>query len=158
MPTQEKSALESWRSIVGLVRELSAGRSDAELDVHPEGSPFTIRELVHHIVEANVVAASIVIAGLGSPGSVYDWSWMLPFGKWLEQMRYDRKPIGPAVALLEALNAYVALQIEPLPDGLARTVRLRDEPGGEPRTVTIADVLLQEWNHAREHVEALRSA
>jgi hypothetical protein len=141
-----------------MVRDLSAGRSDAELDERPDGSPFTIRELVHHIVEANVVAASIVVAGLGSPGSVYDWSWMLPFGKWMERMRYDAKPIGPTVALLEALNEYVVAQIEPLPDGLERTVQLRDEPGGELRTMTIADVLMQEWNHAREHVEAIRAA
>ncbi len=158
MTRSDQSTLDDWRSIVGLVQGFSAGRSEAELDARPPGSPFSIRELVHHIVEANVVAASIVVAGLGSPGSVYDWSWMLPFGKWMEQMGYDRKPIGPAIALLEALNAYVVAQIEPLPDALARTVRLRDEPEGELRTVTIADVLRQEWNHAREHVEALRAS
>jgi hypothetical protein len=84
---------------------------------------------------------------------VYDWSWMLPFGKWMEQMRYDRKPIAPAVKLLEALNEYVAAQITPLADGLSRTVQLRDEPEGKLRTVTIADVLVQEWDHAREHVD-----
>ena len=87
---------------------------------------MSIRETVHHIVEANVVAASIVLAALGSPGCIYDWSWMLPFGEWLERLRYDRKPLAPSLRLLEALNAYVVAQVEPLPDGLQRTVQLRD--------------------------------
>jgi hypothetical protein len=56
--------------------------------------------------------------------------------------------------LLEALNEYVATQIEPLGDGVDRTVRVRDEAGAEPHTVTVAKVLLQEVEHAREHVAA----
>jgi hypothetical protein len=73
-------------------------------------------------------------------------------------MRYDRKPVGPSIALLRALNAWVAAQVEPLEDGLQRTVQLRDEPGGELRTATVADVLLQEARHAREHAAEVAAA
>ena len=154
MPEARPNALAAWKSIVPLVNGLVDGRSEAELDEKPDGSPFTVRELVHHIAEANVVAASIVTAALGSPGSVYDWSWMLPFGKWMELMRYDKKPVAPSLRLLEAINAYVAAQVEPLEDGLDRRVRLRDEPEGALREVTVADVLLQEADHASEHAGA----
>ena len=136
-----------------LVRSLIDGRSEQELDRKLGPEAMTLRETVHHIVEANVVAASIVVAALGSPGSVYDWSWMLPFGPWMERMRYREKPIAPALRLLDALNAYVAAQIEPLPDGLQRIVRLRDRPDAEPRSATVADVLYQEYEHARDHAE-----
>ena len=145
--------LAAWRSITPLVRGMVDGRNEVEIDRRPDAESMTLRETVHHIVEANVVAASIVTAALGSPGSVYDWSWMLPFGKWMEQMRYDRKPLAPSLRLLEALNEYVAAQIEPLEDGLERRVRLRDQPDGPLREVTVADILLQEAEHAREHVE-----
>jgi len=72
--------------------------------------------------EANVVAASIVIAALGSPGCTYDWSWMMPFGAWL----------------MGVLNAYVAAQIEPLSDGLTGkdrglfAARRASSPRGRP--------------------------
>ena len=156
MTTDAKHALESWKSIVPLVRGLIDGLGADELDRRLETrSTMSVRETVHHVVEANVVAASIVVAALGSPGSVYDWSWMMPFGPWQERMRYDRKSLGPALLLLEALNAWVAAQIEPLADGLARTVRLRDQPGGELRSATVAEVLLQEVEHARGHVEEI---
>jgi Lon protease-like protein len=132
------------------------GQGEAEIDRRADAESMTLREVVHHIVEANVVAASIITAALGSPGSVYDWSWMLPFGKWMERMRYDKKPLAPSLRLLEALNEYVAAQIEPLEDGLERRVRLRDEPDGLLREVTVADILLQEAAHAREHFEEAR--
>lgn len=73
-----------------------------------------------------MVAASIIIATLGSPGCTYDWSWMMPFGPWLARLDYANKPIEPSVQLLSALNAYVVALVEPLPDGLAREVLLRD--------------------------------
>ncbi len=154
MTTSESDALQAWRSIVGLVQEVA---ENGPAGGRAGFGSMSVHETVHHIVEANVVAASIVIAALGSPGCVYDWSWMLPFGPWMERLRYADKPLGPALKLLEALNAYVAAQIEPLSDGLQRTVRLRDEPDGPLRTATVADVLLQEALHAREHVDELRA-
>jgi hypothetical protein len=152
----DRRALEAWRSIPAVVHGLIGGRSEKELDRRPDGASMSIRETVHHIVEANTVAASIVIAALGSPGCVYDWSWMMPFGEWMERLAYDRKPIAPALRLLEALNAYVVAQVEPLADGLQRRVRLRDEPGAKLRSVTVAEVLLQEAKHVREHVKEAR--
>jgi hypothetical protein len=50
--------------------------------------------------------------------------------------------------LLEALNEYVAAQIEPHRGGLERRVRLRDQPDGPLREVTVADILIQEAEHA----------
>lgn len=154
----DRNALSEWKTIPQLLRGVVGGKSDAELDRRPAGSPFSLRELTHHIVEANVVAASIVIAALGSPGCVYDWSWMMPFGPWMERLRYDRKPVEPSLLLLDALNAYVVAQVAPLSDGLERTVQLRDEPGGELRTATVAEVLTQEVEHAREHLAQLGPA
>lgn len=152
MSPRDPAALDAWRSIVPLVRAAIDGKSDAELDRKLPGDAMSLRETVHHVVEANVVAASIVVAALGSPGCTYDWSWMTPFGPWMDRMRYDRKPIGPALKLLEALNEYVAAQIEPLPDALERKIQLRDEPGGKLREVTVAQVLLAEVDHAREEL------
>src|SRR5262245_24931488 len=113
---------------------------------------MTRRMLVHHFAEANVVAASIVIAALGSPGCTYDWSWMLPFGKWVDRMAYASKPIEPAMQMLRAVNDYVTAQVRPLKDGLKREVLLRDAPRAKPRRATVADVLRQEIEHLDEHL------
>jgi len=149
-------ALKAWRSIPALMQELVGGRTAEELD-RRDGNAMSPRETLHHVAESNTVAASIVIAALGSPGCVYDRSWMQPFGDWMTRLGYERKHIAPALGLFEALNAYVAAQVEPLRDGLARQVRLRDAPGAELRSLTVADVLLAEAEHARQHFEEARS-
>lgn len=137
MTRKSANALEEWRSIVGLVRGLLDDEPARDLDARRD-------------------AASIVVAALGSPSCVYDWSWMLPFGPWMGRMRYSEKPLEPSLRLLEAINAWVAAQLEPLEDGLQRTVQLRDEPGGALRTATVASVLHQEFVHARDHVDEIR--
>jgi hypothetical protein len=154
--SRQHPALAAWRSIVPQVQGLAAGLTDSELDRRASDDDMSTRELVHHLVEANVVAASITIAALGSPGAVYDWSWMMPFGAWMTNMRYDRKPIAPSQAMLTAVNDYVAAQVAPLADGLDRIVLLLDQPGAEPRQTTVAEVLQQEADHVRQHVEAAR--
>lgn len=155
MAARTTDPLDAWKSIVGLVHRAVDGRDEPALDLRVNAAAMSPREMVHHIVEANVVAASIVVAALGSPGCVYDWSWMLPFGEWPRRLGYASKPIGPALELLAALNAWVAAQVEPLADGLQRTVQLRDAPDARLRTVTVAEVLLQEVEHAREHLGEL---
>jgi hypothetical protein len=142
--------LEAWKKIPDRVDAVIRG-GDLDRVIDPEHE-LTARVFVHHVVEANVVAASIVIAALGSPGSMYDWSWMQPFGPWMDRLDYRRKPVEPAVALLRALNAWVVAQLEPLPDALTREVFLRDEPDGKPRRATVAAVLQQEIDHVQEHL------
>src|SRR5688572_24112695 len=128
------TVLDAWRKIPDRVEGVMRG-GDLDRVIDP-AHEVTAREFVHHVVEANVVAASILIAALGAPGSTYDWSWMQPFGPWMDRLDYRRKPVEPAVALLRALNAWVVAQIEPLPDALSREVFLRDERNGKPRRAT----------------------
>lgn len=155
MAAEQEDPIIAWRGIVTLVHARVRGRSEAELDHRPVANVMTLRETVHHVAEANVVAAAIVTAALGSPGCTFDWSWMLPFGPWWENMRYEQKPVGPALGVLKALNEYLVAQVEPLDDGLQRTVRLIEEPGGKPKTVTVGHLLLQEAGHARQHFAEL---
>jgi hypothetical protein len=146
-----------WKRIPIRVFAVLGEATDASLDdpFGPERFGLSRRQLVHHIAEANVVAASIVIAALGSPGCTYDWSWMMPFGPWVERLDYAHKPIEPARRMLEAINVYVAALVEPLPDGLEREIFLRDAPNAELRRVTVADVLQQEIDHVLEHLERI---
>ena len=64
------SALESWLSIPDLVEKSVAGLSDEALDRRGGAEGASLRENVHHILESNLVAVTIVLAALapGSPG------------------------------------------------------------------------------------------
>ena len=151
-------ALEAWLAIPAQVEAAIEGLTEDALDVRRGPENMSARETVHHLVEANLVASTIIIAGLGKTGCVYDWSWLYPDAAWMRRMGYDKAPVGPSIETLKALSAHIAGLIRGLPDGFSREVQLRDAPGAELYTKSVKDLLTQEVEHAREHLEPLMKA
>ena len=156
-PGARTDVLSAWRSIPEVLSGAVRGLDDSQLDLRNPRNNLTVREQTHHLVEAHVVASSIVIAALGMPGSTYDWSWMMPFGPWMDRLPYRSMPLGPSLEALRALNAWLAAVVEGADQGLSREVRLRDSPEAEPRPVTVAELLRQEVDHTEEHVAEIRA-
>jgi hypothetical protein len=147
-----RGVVERWASIPGEIRRALAGLAARDLSLRGGSEGWSIRESVHHLVEANLVASNIVLAALGSPGCSYDWSWVNPGARWMRRLGYDRAPVEPALAFLEALCAHVARVVRTAPGALRRHVRLLDAPGARLRRRTVAQVLDDEWEHARHHL------
>lgn len=115
-------------------------------------------ETVHHIAEANIVAASMIIAAIGKDGATYDWSWLYPNLDWVKRMGYAKAPIKPAIAMLRALNEHIANLVKANPKVLKRKVTLFDTPGGETYTMTVEEIMQHEVSHADEHLGELMTS
>lgn len=144
--------LADWVRIPETIERAIAGLGERELDWRGEGESLSIREIVHHVVESNLVASNIVLAALAAPEPTFDWSWVQPGGDWMRRLGYAGSPIGPAIEALRALGPYVANLIRSAPGGFERSVRLLDEPGAVPYSRTVPEVLVQEIEHAAEHL------
>lgn len=157
MAKVEKPAdvLARWRAVPGQLRRVVRGLPNARLDARVGPDRMSIRETVHHLVEANLVTSNIVIAALANSGTTYDWTWVNPGGSWMSRLGYSRAPIGPAISTLESLTRHFAGIFSVLHDGLQRTVELFDSPGAPHYTKTVRQLILDEVNHAREHLNAL---
>lgn len=116
---------------------------------------MSVRETVHHLVEANLIASNIVIAALAKSGIAYDWTWVTPGGQWMERLGYGRVGVGPAIATLTGLTRHLAAVLSVTGDGLERTVRLRDAPRAPQYTKTVREILADEVDHAEEHLGTL---
>jgi hypothetical protein len=147
--------LTRWIAIPAQLRRVVRGLPNARLDARAGPDRMSIRETVHHLVEANLVASNIVIAALANSGSTYDWTWVNPGGSWMSRLGYSRAPIGPALSTLESLTRHFAAIFSVVDDGLQRTVELFDSPGAPHYTKTVSQLLLDEVAHAREHLDAL---
>ena len=146
--------LARWMAIPGQLRRVVRGLPDARLDIRIGPEAMSIRETVHHLVEANLVASNIIIAALANSGSTYDWTWVNPNASWMRRLGYDKAPVGPALSTLGALSHHL-LALLSVTDGLQRTVQLYDAPGAPRYTKTVSQILSDEVSHAREHLEAL---
>jgi hypothetical protein len=122
------------------------------------GSEMSLRETVHHIVEANIVAASMTIAALGSEKATYDWSWLWPGRDWCDRMRYDAVPLDAAITTLNGLIQHIVNMVHVRDDAATRKVSVHDTPGATPYFLTVAQILHQEAKHADEHLGEIATA
>ncbi len=145
-------ALTAWVQIPVDIQSAIEGLTGDDLDLRggPEG--WSIRETIHHLVEANLVAGSIIIAALGQSGCTYDWSWLNPDLAWMERMGYKTAPVEPAIEALRALTRHLSGVIDAAPDARQREVKLLDAPGAQPRSVSIEEILVEEVKHVSGHL------
>ena len=148
--------LKSWRQIPRNVEGTVNGLSKAQLNRRKTPESMSAHETVHHIAEANIVAASMIIAAIGKDGATYDWSWLYPNLEWVKRMGYAKSPIKPAMKALRALNEHIANLVTADPKVLKRKVTLFDTPGGATYTMTVEEILRQEVSHAVEHLGELK--
>lgn len=144
-----------WLEIPGKIRATIESVPEDPLGLHGSAG-MTMHETVHHIAEAITVAASMMIAATGKSGSTYDWSWLYPDTAWVERMGYKAAPIEPALDTIDAHCRQFANLVSINPEILKREVVLFDKPGAETYTMTVAEIMKQEVDHAEGHLDDLR--
>jgi DinB superfamily len=144
--------LSDWLQVARAIESAIEGLTEDDLDSRGGPNGWSIRETVHHLVESNLVACTIVIAAVGKGGCTYDWSWLNPDRAWMERMGYSRGTVAPAIEVLSALCRYVAALLSAGPDALRREIKLLDAPGTDPYPITVEQVIRLEVEHARQHL------
>lgn len=161
MPRSNAETLAAWRAIPSRIRRATRGLSATQLDRRGGSESWSVREYAHHLIEANLVAATIVVAAVGSPGCRYDWSWMWPSRKWMRHLGYSNAPLEPAIRILEGLTAHLGGILARSPRKLSTRVRVAGTRNGRGKLTTIRKVLQDEVEHADHHlgdVAAIRKA
>jgi len=105
-------------------------------------------------VEPNLVACHHRDRCGGTGGCTYDCSWLSPDRAWMERMGY-RGAVAPAIEVLSASCRYVSALLRAAPDGLRREIKLLGAPGTEPCPMTVEQMICQEVEHARHHLQEI---
>lgn len=142
-----------WAKIPRLLGKAISKADESNLEARNRVSRMSLRETAHHLAEANIVAASMILAAAGNNGCTYDWSWLYPDRKWTDRMRYAHLPVKPALDVVKALNRQVRNLVTVNPNVLDHSVTLFDKPGGDTYSMTVSEIMLQEVDHAREHLD-----
>ena len=149
--------LAAWKRIPTRIGSSINGLTERELDLKGGSDGWTIRENVHHLVEANLVAANMIVAALATNGGYYDWTWVNPNKSWMRRVGYDSAGIDPAMKLFRALCQHISGLIGNNPQAFSRTVQLSDTPDGPRYLRTVEDLLRQEVEHADEHLKVIQA-
>jgi len=152
-----KKPVAEWSKIPSRIRNSIRGLNESDLGLRGGSEGWSIRETVHHLVEANLVASNMIIAALATNGYNYDWTWVNPNKSWMQRVGYDTANVAPAIETLRSLCRHISGLIAGQPGALARTVKLNDAPGATRYVMTVEKILRQEVEHANEHLGDIRS-
>src|SRR3989442_15352320 len=152
---EQTDPLHRWLCLAGTIEKAIDGLAESDLDLRGGVEGWSIRETVHHLVEANLIASNIMIAALAKSGCVYDWSWVNPNRSWMNRLGYNTAAVGPALQTLRTLTEHIARLIGTHSDGLLRKVQLLEAPGAKPHTETVKDLLVEQIEHAEGHLRTV---
>lgn len=144
------------------LRTALTGLADADLDRSLSPGAWTIRQLVHHIVDGDDLWKACIKAALGNCDGVFSlaWYWDVPQERWAEQWSYAQRPVEPSLAFFEASRTHVVDMLQHTEDGLDRHVLVR-WPGEREQEVPVWWVVEMQTRHVSGHlgdIAAIRQA
>ncbi len=153
-PTSERDAvLTRYMKGPALLGESLAGLQNADLDAPPIQGGWTIRKIVHHVVDGDDLWKVGIKAALGIEEGEFSLEWYgsLPQEVWAECWGYAHRSLDPSIALLRATRDHVVQLFEQVPDAWSRTIGVRN-PNGEVETVSVGFVVEMQAEHVEHHV------
>lgn len=132
------------------------GLSESQLDLSRAEGKWTIREIVHHIVDAEDIWETVIKAALGNTGCTFDISWYIPDNKCAVPLDYANRPIDEAVALFKTLRRFIADMVKHLPDALERNAVITSKNDKFPEiNFNVREMLSWQIQHLEIHIDQI---
>lgn len=133
-----------------------AGLGDTDLDAPPAQGGWTIRQIVHHIVDGDDLWTAGLKAALGNEQGEFtiEWYWVQPQDTWADRWAYAARPIDVSLALFKAIRAHVTQLVDHVPDAWNRSISVR-EPNGETTRLTVSAIVEMQADHLQHHVRRI---
>lgn len=146
LPLTDPQILDLYASGPQRLQAAVAGLTEADLDLLRAPGKWSIRQIVHHLVDSELATFHILQLALALPGRQVQADVWEP-DQWGAGLAHHRRPIGPAVSLFIAVRAWMQEAVASLDGALDRQVRW---PSGYQAAVR--DLLRQTGGHALHHI------
>jgi hypothetical protein len=152
------AVLSDYLAAPDCLARLVAGLDDVTLGRSLTPDTWTIRQLVHHIVDGDTIWSIGIKAALGNPDGVFtlQWYWDVPQTTWAEKWRYADREVQPALDLFRANRHYLAQLLAAVPEAwdLAITIRWA---GHEDERASVAEIIESQARHALGHIKEIET-
>ena len=148
------SVIARYKEGPALLERTLAGLKDADLDTAPTEGGWTIRQIVHHIVDGDDLWKSCIKMALGNEQAEFslDWYRALSQDTWTKRWAYTQRSIEVSLALFKAIRNHVVQLLENVPDVWDRSVGFRNA-NNEIETVPVGFVIEMQADHVEHHVK-----
>jgi len=131
--------------------------TDADLDATPSGGGWTIREIVHHVVDGDDIWKLGIKMAMGNDGAEFALGWYGGMSQqtWGERWAYSRRSLGASLSLLKATRTHILQLLESVPEAWDRAVVVRNRDG-EMEQVPVGFVIQMQADHVLHHIKRIR--
>ena len=138
-----------------------AGLSESDLNLALSDDSWSIRQIVHHIVDGDDIWKTSIKAALGNSDALFSLQWYTakPQMEWSDDWAYSRS-LASSLALYCANRRHIVDLIEHIPGACEKSALLQ-RPGKEDIRITVFDVVELHVQHLTDHIkdiEAIRHA
>jgi len=134
-----------------------AGLSEEELDLAAGDGSWTIRQIVHHVVDGDDLWKVFIKRAIGNLGGKFDlqWYWEMPQKEWAESWAYASRAVESSLALFRSNRGQLVQLLAHRPKVWEQSllVRWSDE---EEEEVKVAWVVKMQAQHVTGHVDDIR--
>ena len=156
-PEDRLGVMARYREGPALLEEAVMNLTDADLDATPSGGGWTIRQIVHHVVDGDDIWKLGIKMAMGDEQAEFalGWYWGMSQETWGDRWAYSRRSLGASQSLLKAIRTHVLQLLESVPDAWDRAVVVR-KPDGEMEQVPVGFVIQMQADHVLHHVKRIR--
>jgi len=152
VPTDKIALLQQYADLPFQLKKALHGLSVSDYGLSRLEGKWTIREIVHHLVDADSLVHTLVMVALGNPGSTYDQTWYKTDNSWVQALEYQQRSIDLALALFKANHQSLVELLKILPASLEQHIILRWEKDPSGSKITVKQLLLSRIQHGRNHI------
>lgn len=155
-PKSQKEILELFKRGPDILENALAGLDENELDYAPSNGGWTIRQIVHHLVDGDDIWKNAVKTALGNEEAEFSLAWYLifPQTEWAKKWNYENRPIDISLTLFRANRKHILQLLEYVHNWWKKNIRYRD-PKGKIEAVTVEFVIKMQADHVVHHVKRI---
>lgn len=156
LSSKQEKILTRFAEGVNRLDEVLENLSEQDLDLSREPGKWTIRQIVHHIVDVEDIWETCIKAALGNPGCTVDMRWYIVDNKCAEPLDYAHRPIKDAVELFKAIRRHLIELVNNLPGAWERSLSTIWGNAPDGITCSIGDIIGFQSDHLERHIEQIR--
>ena len=130
------------------------GLSETDLDMRKSAESWTIREIIHHIVDGDDMWKLFIKRAIGNPKGEYffDWYWQVPQDEWAKSWNYKERAIEPSLALFRANRTHIVQLLRHTPGAMEKSLRVCWPTELGEQDVPVGLVVAGQTEHVLDHI------
>jgi hypothetical protein len=155
-PKNQDKIIKLFKQGASILESSLSGLSDIELDYAPSNGGWSIRQIIHHVVDGDDIWKYCIKIALGNQKAEFTLNWYtaLPQTEWAKQWNYEKRSINVSLSLFRAIRDHLIELLSYAPGGWNKSVQFRN-PNGEIEEVPVGFVIQMQAEHVEHHVKRI---